>query len=378
MALATNKLLTRYISRQLRPLRQSLIWPSLCNRDYQADFSSGAYTIQVPTAITDREATTVSRNADWVTATDATLTYESKTLTAQSMMASSIPRLDEMQTPVNLVDRERRIHTRGFSAAIDKYVANTIIGAVPNAQITTLAHASQPYLDSRGTWKAVSSGDNTAAKQEAIMEAVYEFIAGYAVAAQEGGWDMDSASPLAIWCVAPPQVTRAFNRWLAKQDLAEMLNTELVTMGKMSGLPMGAFARIEGLTIRRTPRIPQVAGVPGNSGTPPYWQIVVGTRAGASFAAMPGVRQLFSPQQNQTTKPGWLLRASWDYDCWVTYSQTFEVLRIPAGPIPSSVDDPAPKPRKGKGKPDPAPTVEDFGDHDPEVQAAATLGAEAS
>lgn len=379
MALNINRLLTRYLARQLRPLRQALVWTSLCNRDYQADFSGGAYTAKVPKAITDRDAVEVDRNADWEDAEDAGLDYEDKTLTKQSMMASAIPYLDEVQTPVNLIDRERKIHVRGFANRIDKTVADTIVAAVPSGNQETIGHLNQPYLDIRGDWQAESDANNTAAKQDAMMLGVFNFIAGYGVDASEGGWDMDADSPLAVWGVCPPQVARAFNRWLAKQDLTDMVNTQLLKEGRMTGLPSRAFTRIEGTTLMRTPRVPKVAGIydstPANV-RPPYWQIVLGTRAGASFAAMPAVRQLFSPQQNQTTKMGWLLRGSWIYDCWITYTPTFALLKIPAGPLPTSVEDAGPPPaRDPHGEPRTVYTYDDA--RDPEAEAAEALAAEA-
>ena len=333
MPLNTNKLLEAYYSGMLQPLRQSLIWPSLCNRDYQQNFVDGAYDLKIPTAVTDRDAQTVARNADWIAATDADLDYTTVSITKQAMMSSSIPYLDEHQTPVSLIEREREIHTRGFSSKIDKDVASVIVSGVPNANIEANAHNNQPYLNNKGGWASQRSQDNTEAKQDAVMENLYEFLAGYGVEAAEGGWDRDGASTLAVWAVAPPQIARPFNKWLRKQNLTTELNTQLIREGRMTGLGSRIFTRIEGISVISTPRVPSVAGVSGT--TPPYYQVIVGTRAGASFASLPPLRQLFSPQENQSAKLGWLLRATWMYDAWVQYSDTFAIYRIPSGRVPA-------------------------------------------
>ena len=333
MPLATSKLLDRYYAGMLQPLRQSLVFPSLCNRDYQADFVAGAYDLQIPTALTDEDATEVARNADWSTASDIDITLTTISITKQAMMANTVPYLDEAQSPVSLIDRIRSIHTRGFASRIDKTVADTLVSGVPAGNVVTQAHNNQPYLTANGSWNSVRSQDNSDAKTGAIMQNLYDFIAGYGVRASEGGWDSDSDSPLAVWCIMAPQIARQFAAWLKSEGLSTTEMDALVREGRMSGLNGRAFARIDGVTLMRSPRVPTVAGV--RATTPPYYQVLIGTRAGASFASLPPLRQLFSPAENQTDKPGWLIRATWFYDAWVQYADTFALLRIPSGVVPS-------------------------------------------
>ena len=333
MALNTSKLLDRYYAGMLRPLRQSLVFPSLCNRNFQADFVGGAYDLEVPNALTDVDATEVARNADWTAASDIDINMTTISITKQSMMANTVPYLDQHQSPVSLIDRVRSIHTRGFASRIDKTVAATIVDGVPAGNVTTQAHNNQPYLTANGSWAAARSQDNSNAKTSAIMQNLYDFIAGYGVDASAGGWDADSDSPLAVWCIMAPQIARQFAAWLKSEGLSTNEMDQLVREGRMTGLSGRAFARIDGVTLMRSPRVPTVAGV--RATTPPYYQVIIGTRAGASFASLPPLRQLFSPAQNQTDKPGWLLRATWFYDAWVLYSDTFALMRIPSGVVPS-------------------------------------------
>ena len=338
MVLDTSKLIERYYSGMLMPLRQSLIWTSLCNRNYQADFVAGAYTVKIPTALTDRDATTVQRNANWIAATDADLNYVEQSITQQTMMASSIPYLDEVQTPVSLIDRERSIHTRGFANAIDKFIAGKISSAVPAANRTDTYPklANQPYLTAAGRWTAANTANNTTAKQDAIMDDLYEWIQDYGVNSSEGGWDQYSASPLAVWAVCAPQIARALKKWLAKQNLSDTYNTTLVTDNRAPGTMGRVFARIAGVSLVETPRVPTIGEV--NSGANKQasaYQVIIGTRAGASFASLPPLVQLFSPRQNQSAKLGWLLRGTWFFDAWVQYANTFAAYEVPSGDKPA-------------------------------------------
>ena len=334
MALNTSKLLDLYSARVLPPLRQSLLFPSLCNRDYQADFvSRNAYDLEIPNPLTDVDATEVARNADWSTASDLDISMTTISLTKQSMMANTVPWLDEKQSPVPLIERVANIHTRGFASRIDKTVAATLVNGVTSANTVTQAHNNQPYLTSNGSWNATRSQDNSNAKTGAIMQSLYDFIAGYGVRASEGGWDATSDSPLAVWCVMAPQIARQFAAWLKSEGLSTAEMDALVREGRMAGLSGRAFARIEGVTLMRSPRVPQVAGV--RATTPPYYQVLIGTRRGASFAALPPLRQMFSPAENQSDKPGWLIRATWAYDSWVFLADTFALMRIPSGTVPS-------------------------------------------
>lgn len=325
MALAVDALLRRYAARALRALRTALIFPSLCNRDYQREFQ-GAHTVQIPSAVVDRDAESVARGADWIAPTNAALSWQPVSLTRQSMMASSIPYLDEMQVPVSLMDRETDIHARGYAARIDRDIADIMVAGVPGGQITTIQPDDQPHINVDGSWGADSPADNTLAKQDAIMAGLHNWLKGWVVTAIEAGYGPDQMTPLRMWAVMGPQVWRAYSEWLERRNISVDILTELFLEGRLTRGPNGMVARLSQIVILRSPNMPRVAGSGGANGA---WQVLAGTRRATTFASVPMLKQMFSPQQNQTTAPGWLLRGTNFYDAWVIEGTTLRLLRIP-------------------------------------------------
>ena len=329
MALNTNALLKRYSARALTALRTALIFPSLCNRDYQQEFQN-AYTVEIPSTITDRDAESVNRNAEWIAATDAALTLVPRSLTKQSMMASAIPFLDQRQAPVNLIDREGNIHNRGYASRIDKDVAAVMVAGIPAGQVTTISATDNPHVNVDGSWDADTSADNTVAKQDAIMLALHNWLEGWIVSAINAGYGPDQLNPLGMWVVMNPAIWRVYRAWLQKQDfLSEDIATQLFLNGRLVMGPNGMVARVlEGIIILRSPNMPRVAG-DTSANTNGEWQVMAGTRRANSFASIPMLSQMFNPRQNQTTKPGWLLRGTNFYDAWTIESTTMRLFKIP-------------------------------------------------
>ena len=323
--LNVNQLMKRYTARTLRALRTSLIFPSLCNRDYQAEFQ-GAYTVEIPNPVVDRDAEAVNRGDDWIDPTDASVAFTPRSLTKQSMMAGHIAYLDEMQVPVSLVDRETEIHTRGFASRIDKDIAGIMVAGVPAGQITTIDAANNPHINVDGSWGADAPADNTVAKQDAMMLALHNFLEGWIVSAINAGYGPDQMTPLRMWIVINPPVWRTYRNWLRRQNLSEDITTQLFLNGRLTRGPNGMVARIEDVIFLRSPNMPRVAGQGQNNG---YWQVLAGTRRATSFASIPMLAQFFSPRVNQITAPGWLMRGTNFYDAWVTETTTLRLMRLP-------------------------------------------------
>lgn len=323
--LNVNQLMRRYTARTLRALRTSLIFPSLCNRDYQAEFQ-GAYTVEIPTPVVDRDAQAVNRGDDWIDPADADVAFVPRSLTKQSMMASRINYLDEMQVPVSLLDRETDIHARGFATRIDKDIAAIMVAGVPAGQITTIDAANNPHINVDGSWGADAAADNTVAKQDAMMLALHNFLEAWIVSAINAGYGPDQMTPLRMWIVINPPVWRAYRAWLRRQNLSEDITTQLFLNGRLTRGPNGMVARIEDVIFLRSPNMPRVAGQGQTNG---MWQVLAGTRRATSFASIPMLPQMFNPRQNQITAPGWLMRGTNFYDAWVTETTTLRMMRLP-------------------------------------------------
>lgn len=327
MAVDVANLIRIWARRELMVLRAMLIGPSLCNRDHQTALMS-AYATKVSSYKVDRMAESTARGADWPTETEVTRALVDFALDKQSMMASSILYLDELEFPLSLVQDEADIQARGHATRINKTVFDTIIAGVGSGATTTIAAADNPHITTAGEWAADNSADNTKAKQDLIMKALYDAIVTWGVLANEAGYDQDGMSPLGRWCVMRAAVWRVFNDWLIDQGLSEQVKTALTLNRRLASSNMGAVAIIDGVTIIRNPGVTNVAGDTSSS-TNGAWNVLMGTRSATSFASRRPLRQAFNPRQNQGDKPGWRLRGMHNYGCKVLDNRTLRKVVLP-------------------------------------------------
>ena len=264
----------------------------LTNRSYEGD-ARGAAKVYVTTSVrpTGGATTNVARDGDWASPRTLGTAQDEFPIDQRYDAAMRVPMDDTLDIPIDLVNEAAFFNARDMAEAVDAQVYKEVLDNVEAAQKTTLGTASV-YIDLDGVGHGTDAIDLVPDYLQGLRTKLmneHKLHTGL----QDFTWRVDMS----------PALLRTLDNWLLDNDQGISRTwKDQVVLG--SGITNKNYQYdLWGFSIYVTTQIPATS-VSSKS----HAQLIVSNPIATTMAMRTPLQQVFSPQENQSDKPGYLFR----------------------------------------------------------------------
>ena len=306
MAIAAADLTKIWSADTVERLRKPLVWNQITTQRRTEPWVQGANRVDIPKPdwaynSTDSEGiNVVSRTRDQAWGT--TLGIDNDIVQFQTSgryeAANRIPYEDELELPWNAVEETRQEQIAGMEDYLDQTIVTAIEG-YPSVSVhggNGFGTAGTNFIAPNGTITGTG-----ASLPKAAMDAIAARALGL-------NWYTNRRfkDPGERWALLHPTIYNIFLTYLIEQKYSWDALTEngLLRNAMPGGDGEGLMAfNYRGFRCYASPAVNAASSTQADR-----WTITAGLRAAVAANVRPPLVQFFSPAENQTTAPGWLIR----------------------------------------------------------------------
>ena len=298
MAADTTHLIETYSRTAKAHILPRLNALSMCNRTFEGD-ARGATQVKITTDTRGTNSySDVGRDGDWPAPQDIGTSRDTLDIDQDPAVARRVAWLDDYDVPVAMVQRAAYWNNREMAEVIDADIYTTALAGVPAGQKTTLGN-SDLFIPVNGVLPDSMSEVNKTATRALIPNALFALSTALQVANKK-----DLGIDQYRWQVRlSPAHAQMLDEWLLANDqqVTRNLKEDIIrTTGVVGDSYRMSFRDFD---IYETNAIPTTELT-----SKTHSQIIVSNPAAMTFAMGTMLAQVFTPQENQGEKAGWLFR----------------------------------------------------------------------
>lgn len=304
MAITTADLQRLWSADTVGQLRKPLVWNSITTQRRTEPWSSGQVNqVEIPRpnwgandtptpseGISPQE---VSRDAAWTATRAIDSDIVSFTTSGRYDVSNAVGYEDSLELPFDAVDQTRNEQVQRGADYLDGVMVTAVEG-FSSTTVVTAGTAGSVFIAPNGTPTGTNANQLPKLAVDNIVSAAFQ-----------DNWFSPrvDGDPGPRWITMSPVL---FD--LMQTDLLDRgYSLDSLTQGILSDNSVGAggpmVMQYRGFLIYATPAANAASATPADR-----WTITAGLRGAVAAAVRSPLVQLFSPEENQTTDPGWLIR----------------------------------------------------------------------
>lgn len=286
--IAIAKLRAMYSGRETDQIRPRLVWPQLCNRNWESEIQRNA-TVKIPTRDFTVTASDYTAGANWKTPENIDLTLQDLTINIRTETGNGVEKETFLAAPIDVVAALADQHGFEHAKKINEKVRDVFADGATSGNTETVGSATVHVH--RQTGEPTGTGANAL---------VFNGIDAMSVSLMNAHVLDTGDVERRVFAICSPAMLKSVRSYALSQGWNEQMSREIVTSGDLGNAPPGYRFTLFGIDFYVT-SLYKTAQISGK------WHsvIMVGTREAVTYAGLPSDPLFLTPANNQISGPNY-------------------------------------------------------------------------